>query len=211
VTLLWDEAALLAGVRWLSERDADLARLYETMGPPPLWPREPGFATMLRLILEQQVSLASAQAVYDKVLARIPDLTAAAFLTLDDDALKAAGFSRQKARYGRGLAEAMVTGELALDDLADMDDDAAAATLVRIKGVGPWTAQNYLLFALRRPDAWPLGDLALAVAAQRVKNLPERPGPEALTALGEPWRPWRAVAARMLWHFYLNGQKSSPA
>jgi DNA-3-methyladenine glycosylase II len=123
---------------------------------------------------------------------------------LDDGALKTIGFSRQKTRYGRELALALADGRLDLRRLRRQDDAAARTALTAIKGIGPWTAEIYLLMVLRRPDAWPAGDLALAVAAQRVKRLTTRPSPDELDALGEAWRPWRAVAARILWHDYLS-------
>jgi DNA-3-methyladenine glycosylase II len=159
---------------------------------------------LLHIILEQQVSLASARAAYRRLNAAVRPLTPRAFLALDDAALKTIGFSRQKTRYGRELALALAEGRLNLRRLARQEDAAARASLTVIKGIGPWTAEIYLLMVLRRPDAWPTGDLALAIAAQRVKRLGGRPGPEELAALGEAWRPWRAVAARILWHDYLS-------
>ncbi len=200
-----DRQGLIRGIDVLCARDADLARLFESMGPPPLWPREPGFPTLVRLILEQQVSLASAEAAFNRLLALVAELTPASFLTLTDTALKTAGFSRQKTRYCRGLAEGLAGGALDLETLSQLDDEEVLAVLTRVKGIGPWTAQNYMLMALRRADAWPAGDLALAVAVQRVKGLETRPDTAALIEIGEAWRPWRAVAARMLWHYYLNG------
>ncbi|HKQ51804.1 MAG TPA: hypothetical protein VJT74_05510, partial [Pyrinomonadaceae bacterium] len=123
---------------------------------------------------------------------------------LDDAALKRAGFSRRKIVYARHLAELIVEGELDLPALAAMSDDEARASLMKVKGVGPWTAEIYLLMVLLRRDAWPAGDLALAIAAQEVKGLPTRPTPDELDELAQAWRPWRAVAARLLWLHYLN-------
>ena len=200
------EDSLLVGVQALAERDPDLAAIHARLGPPPLWPREPGFPTLIHIILEQQVSLASARAAFDRLLAVASPLTPARFLSLDDPTLKAAGFSRQKTAYGRGLAQAMVDGHLDVDGLAAQSDEAVRSTLVAVKGIGVWTANIYLLMALRRGDAWPSSDLALAVAAQQVKKLDKRPSPHELDVLGEPWRPWRAVAARLLWHHYLSGK-----
>ena len=196
------------GLATLSERDPDLARILRTLGPPPMWARDEGFATLIQIILEQQVSLASAKAAFDRLVASISPLTPVGFLTLDDVALKAIGFSRQKAGYGRHLAEAIVAGRFNPDSLRDLDDDAARAALVSLKGIGPWSADIYLLMALRRPDVWPAGDLALAQAAQRAKRLPSCPSPKELEAIAVPWRPWRAVAARLLWHLYLGGAKA---
>jgi DNA-3-methyladenine glycosylase II len=131
-------------------------------------------------------------------------LTPARFLELDDATLKAIGFSRQKTAYGRHLAQSIVNGHFRLAALNRMDDATARAELLKLNGVGPWTADIYLLMALRRPDVWPSGDLALALAVQRVKRLPSRPTPDELDAIGAAWRPWRAVAARVLWHYYLS-------
>ena len=199
-----DEEALARGLSYLSARDPDLARILEELGPPPMWEREAGFPTLLRIILEQKISLASAGAVYDRLNAVCCRLTPERFLELDDDALKTIGFSRRKMDYVRDLARSIVEGRLDLDALNDMEDEAARAELFKIKGIGPWTADIYLLRALRRHDVWPRGDLALAVAAQRIKGLRSFPNAGELDALGAAWQPWRSVAARLLWHYYLN-------
>lgn len=203
------EESLLHGVQALIDRDPDLAQIAGRWGPPPLWAREPGFPTLIQIILEQQVSLASARAAYQRLLAVADPLTPAAFLHLDDNTLKLAGFSRQKAGYGRLLAQAVFDGSLEVEGLADLDDATVRSRLTAIKGIGPWTADIYLLMALRRPDAWPSADLALAVAAQQIKGLAARPGARDLERLSQAWRPWRAVAARLLWRHYLSG--SAPA
>ena len=126
------------------------------------------------------------------------------FLELDDATLKNIGFSRQKTAYCRHLARSILEKRLNLTGLGEMDTAAARSELMKIKGIGPWTADIYLLSALRRPDIWPKGDLALAVSVQKVKNLASRPTPDELEAISTLWRPWRAVAARILWHDYLN-------
>lgn len=169
-----------------------------------MWAREAGFSTLLHIILEQQVSLASARAAHNKLLATASPLTPQCFLELDDATLKTVGFSRQKSGYGRHLAQSIIEGTLDLQSLHTMSDDDVRSELVRIKGIGQWTADVYLLMVLRRPDIWPIGDLALAVAAQSVKRLKSRPSPQKLEQLGRAWRPWRAVAARILWHHYLS-------
>jgi DNA-3-methyladenine glycosylase II len=195
----------------LTARDPRLARIVADYGSPPLWAREPGFPTLVHIILEQQVSLASARAAFDRLLALASASTPASpltperFLELDDATLKTAGFSRQKARYGRELASAIRSGSLDLDALDALDDEAVRAELVKVVGIGRWTADIYLLMALCRPDAWPAGDLALAIAARHAFGLAATPGATELAAIGEAWRPWRAVAARVLWHFYLSG------
>jgi len=201
--VLTDET-LAQGLRFLSDRDPDLAQILKELGPPPMWAREPGFPTLLYIILEQQVSLASAKAAYDRLLAAASPLTPNRFLELDDITLKTIGFSRQKTAYGRHLAQSIVKGRLNLAALSTMDDAAVRSELIKIRGIGPWTSDIYLLTALRRPDIWPKEDLALAVAAQRVKRLASCPTPDQLEALGAAWQPWRAVAARLLWHHYLS-------
>lgn len=191
-------------VATLAAADADLGRVVRAFGPPALWRRPQGFSTLMLLILEQQVSLASARATHDRLLAALGGrLAPETFLTLDDDALRILGFSRQKARYGRELARAVTDGRLRLDRLGRHDDERIRHALTAVTGIGRWTADVYLLAALGRPDIWPSGDLALAVAAQRVKALANRPSPAELDSLAEGWRPLRAVAARILWHYYL--------
>ena len=196
---------LMRGVRALSRCDRDLSQIARRLGPPPMLARRPGFPTLIHIILEQQVSLASARAAFDRLRALASPLTPARFLELDGAALKTAGFSRQKAGYGRQLAQAILSGELKLRSLHRKDDESVRAELLKIRGIGRWSADIYLLMALRRPDVWPTGDLALAVAVQRVKRLSARPSYEALDAMSEAWRPWRSVAARLLWHYYLAG------
>jgi DNA-3-methyladenine glycosylase II len=197
-------AALAQAVEWLAGRDEALANIFQRYGLPPLWPREPGFPTLMHIILEQQVSLASARAAFERLGAAVDPLTPQSFLTLDDLQLKAIGFSRQKSYYGRELARAVLEGTLNLDHLAGLDDEAVRVELKQIKGIGDWTVDIYLLMALQRPDVFPKSDLALLLAAQRVKALDLRPTPAELETLAESWRPFRAVAARLLWHFYLS-------
>ncbi|MET0647856.1 MAG: DNA-3-methyladenine glycosylase 2 family protein [Pyrinomonadaceae bacterium] len=198
--------ALARGVRALSETDADLARVAGAYGMPPLWERAEGFATLVLTILEQQVSLASALAAFERLRAAAGQVTPENFLSFDDAQLRAFGFSRQKALYCRLLARAVLDGELDFAKLSSSSDEEVRAELLKLKGVGAWTAEIYLLRALLRPDAWPAGDLALQLAAQQVKRLPARPSADELDALAEPWRPWRAVAARLLWLHYLEGR-----
>jgi DNA-3-methyladenine glycosylase II len=202
-------ASFEQGLRALRGADKRLDAVYVQLGPPPFWQREPGFATLLRIILEQQVSLASALAAFRRVEELTDPLTPSNFLALSDVELRVAGFSRQKTMYGRELAQALLAGELDLDALHSLDDDGVRDRLTRVKGIGPWTAEVYLLMALRRPDVWPAGDLALAIAVKEVLGLRERPGPQELELLGTEWRPWRAVAARLFWHHYLSTERIS--
>ena len=207
VILSLDQAELNRGVLALAETDADLREVITRHGPPPLWDREPGFSTMLQIILEQQVSLASARATYERLLGVVSPLTPSALLALDDAALKRAGFSRQKAAYARALAGTLVDGTFDLGGLESKGDDEVRVELTRLRGIGAWSADIYLLMALRRADVWPRSDLALATAAAEVKKLDSRPSPDELETLATIWRPWRAVAARILWHHYLSTRK----
>ncbi len=199
--------SLAEGLAHLCAADPNLAQIHARLGPPPMWAREAGFATLVHIILEQQVSLASARAAFTKLVQASETVSPQRFLQFNDDELKGIGFSRQKAGYCRGLAQAILTGELDLESIPAMDADEVRAVLLRIKGIGPWTADIYLLMALLHPDIWPAGDLALAVAYQKLMQLPTRPGTPQMSVIAEAWRPWRAVAARMLWHLYLNPLK----
>ena len=194
------------GLRALTRRDRDLARVVQQYGPPPMWARRPGFPTLIHIILEQQVSLASARAAFNRLKAAIR-VTPRNLLTLDDATLKTIGFSRQKTAYARHLAQAILDRRFSPSALIGLDDDEARAALIELKGIGVWSADIYLLMALRRPDVWPHGDLALASAAHQVKRLPARPTYDGLTAISEAWRPWRAIAARVLWHHYLSQRR----
>jgi DNA-3-methyladenine glycosylase II len=189
----------------LARRDPGIGRLYARNGAPPLWGRPEGFATLVKIILEQQVSLASAAAAYGRLESALGRVTPERFEQLDDAALRAIGFSGQKAGYCRGVAAGIREGSIVLDDLATLDDAAVSRRLVEIRGVGPWTAAVYLLAALRRPDVWPVGDRALEVA---VGGLLGRDSitPAAASLHAERWRPVRSVAARLLWHDYLGGR-----
>jgi DNA-3-methyladenine glycosylase II len=205
-----DQPTLEAAVAELAARDADLAAIVERFGVPPLWHRPPGFGTLVHIVLEQQVSLASAQAAFDRLEAATDPLTPDRFLRLTDEQLLGVGFSRQKARYGRALAAAVLDGSLDLEALPVLDDEEVQRSLEAIPGVGRWTSTIYLLMVLGRPDAWPVGDMALATAVGQAKGLPGRPGPDELTLLGEAWRPWRSVAARLFWHDYLGRRRTTP-
>jgi len=209
--IILNENVFSEGVRFLADRDAHLAEVVQKYGPPPLWVREPGFPTLVYIILEQQVSLASARAAFDRLKSAVRPLTPRRFLKLTDGELLRIGFSRQKTLYTRLLAESLARRYFDLRDLHGLQDDAARKILVAFKGIGSWTADIYLLSALRRPDIWPTGDLALATAVQEVMRLRKRPSPERLEKISEPWRPWRAVAARLFWHHYLSkrGQRTS--
>jgi DNA-3-methyladenine glycosylase II len=197
-------ARLLDGVDALSSMDPDLARIAERFGPPPLWGRPPGYATLVRIILEQQVTLASAKATFDRMRQTFGEVTPERIASLSAAEIQTAGVTRQKASYCLGLAQQLHSGAFDLTALGRVDDREVRRRLVAIRGIGAWTADIYLVMALRRPDIWPDGDLALATAAQQVKRLRKRPDDARLRRLAAPWAPWRAVAARLLWHYYLS-------
>ena len=202
-----DDQVLGDAVDELASRDDDLRAIVARHGRPPLWSREPGFATLVRIILEQQISLSSAQAAYDRLEQVAGEVEPMALLELGGAGMRAVGQTRQKSRYLTALAEAITSGGLDLDALERADEEEVSAKLMAVLGIGRWSADIYLLMALRRPDVWPSGDIALAAAMRAVKGLPARPGPDRMVALAEAWRPWRAAAARLLWHAYLSGDR----
>ncbi len=199
-----DEKRLVAACTKLASADEDLRFIFQTYGAPPLWKRNADFATLVHIILEQQVSLASALAAFNKLKEKTGDVTPENVLRLSDAELKAAYFSRQKTAYAKDLAGAILDGKLDLQSLETLSDDAVKVELKKIKGIGEWTAGIYLLMALGRADVMPRGDLALHVAWRKLKNSERNPTAEEFLAVAERWKPLRAVAARLLWHFYLN-------
>jgi DNA-3-methyladenine glycosylase II len=204
-----DQATLEAAVAELAAADPELARIAARLGPPPLWDRPPGFGTLIHIVLEQQVSLASALAAFRRLEAAVEPLTPDRFLRLTDAELLAIGFSRQKARYGRALSSALVDGSLDLGSLAGLDDAEVQRTLEAIPGIGRWTSTIYLLMVLGRADVWPAGDMALATAVAEAKGLDHRPDHGEMEILGQAWRPWRSVAARLFWHDYLARRRTT--
>jgi DNA-3-methyladenine glycosylase II len=198
------QKTLALAARELAARDETLAAIHATYGDPPLWRRATGFQTLAHIILEQQVSLKSAKAMLNRLESAIQPFTPLRFIELGDDHLRRLGVTRQKSAYLIGLADSIVSGELSFTKLARMSDDEARLALTRLKGIGSWSADVYLLMAMRRADIWPSGDLALAVAMHELKGLQNRPRPMELERLAEQWRPHRAVAARMLWQYYLG-------
>ncbi len=192
----------------LSREHAEMAFVYNTYGPPPLWDRPTGFATLLNIILEQQVSLASAKACFDKLEAHLGEVIPSNLLTVNDADLKTIGFSRQKSGYARHLSEAIINKHIDLDGLHLLPDVEVKAELVKLKGVGEWTADVYLLMAMLRPDVMPRGDIALHAAYQKLTKMEKRPGSDEFVAIAEKWKPFRSVAARLLWHFYLSEKKN---
>lgn len=187
--------------------DPPLRRVVDRHGPPPLWARPPGFATLVQIVLEQQVSLSSGRAAFARLARAAGAVTPERVADLSVASLRGAGLTRQKAEYVSLLSRAVAGGTFDPSRLARLADDDARAALVAHKGIGPWTADIYLLMALRRADAWPSGDLALRIAAKEVLRLRTVPDAEALERIGERWRPWRAVAARVLWQHYLKTER----
>ena len=204
------QKSLALATRELAARDELLAGIHANHGDPPLWRRAAGFSTLAHIILEQQVSLKSAKAMLVRLEASIQPFTPARFLELGDTYLRSLGVTRQKSAYLLDFSDSIVAGRLSFTKLARMSDEDARVVLTRIKGIGSWSADVYLLMAMRRADIWPAGDLALAVAMKELRGLAYRPGPVELERLAEQWRPHRAVAARMLWQYYL-GKKNTPA
>jgi DNA-3-methyladenine glycosylase II len=199
---LTDES-LARGAKLLASRDKHLARILHIHGLPPLWARRPGFATLIRIILEQQVSLASAAAIAQRLRENIVPFKPELFLKLGETKLRSLGLTRQKTSYCLQLSQSIIEKCINLSVLRQLPDEEAKELLLQIKGIGPWSADIYLLMALRRPDIWPAGDLALATAIGELKQLEERPTPVSLFEIADSWRPFRAVAARMLWQYYL--------
>ncbi len=198
------DRGLAHGARALARVDPDLAGVIARHGTPPLWEREPGFATLVQIVLEQQVSLASGRAAFARLLAVAGKVTPVRVAKLTEREIRGAGLTRQKAAYVRGLAQSIVRGEFDIHAIGTLDDEHAHSELLKRKGIGPWSADIYLLMALGRRDVWPRHDLALASAMREVKRLRSLPTPERQLEIGEAWRPWRAVAARILWHHYLS-------
>lgn len=192
----------------LAKTDKDFARILADHGTPPLWEREQGFVTLLRIILEQQVSLVSADAMYRRLTGIVDPLTPRSVLDAGAPFLRSFGITRQKAAYFINVAEAIEGGVLDLGELAKESDDAVMVKLTSVKGIGPWTANIYLLMALLRPDVWPPGDVALATAFKNIKRLKQAPSQAELSEIAKAWRPHRATAARLLWHYYLRNQSN---
>jgi DNA-3-methyladenine glycosylase II len=202
-----DESGVAEAAATLAARDADLAGILARHGPPPLWGRPPGFETLVAIILEQQVSLASGAAALGRLRSAAGAVEPRAVAALGEEAARAAGLTRQKARYVGGLADAILAGRFDPDRLAEAGDDAVRSALMALPGIGRWTADIYLVMALRRPDVWPDGDLALAAAMRRARRLARLPTTEEQREIASSWRPWRAVAARQLWQAYLAGER----
>ncbi len=196
------DESLRPALEALAERDRDIAEAFACCGLPPVRSSPQGFEGLLHVIVSQQVSAASARAILGRLEAAVRPMTPRTLLKLDNESLRGIGLSRPKMRYCRGLAEDLASGRLDLAAIRGLDDAEAIERITRVKGLGRWSAECYLLFALKRPDIWPADDLAVQTAMQRLKRLEVRPTTKEMDRLAEPWRPYRSAAARFLWHTY---------
>ena len=197
-----DERIIEQGMQALADRDRDLAQALGQLGPPPPRIRPAGFETFLATIVSQQISTSAARAILNRVVALLPERSAAALLMVEDEALRAAGLSYRKVDYIKGLARAIVESRFDVDGLTAMSDEQAVAAITALRGFGRWSAEIYLMFSLGRQDIFPADDLALQVALGRLKNLDRKPTPRAARDLVAHWGPWRSVGALFLWHYY---------
>ncbi len=196
------DESLRPALEALSQKDPDFSKAYVACGLPPERRQDTGFAGLIRIIAAQQVSAKAAAAIIDRLNARCQPLTPDAYLALPEETLREIGLSARKVTYGRILAEALLSGSLDLHHLHQQDDDSLISSLTALKGIGRWTADIYLLFSLRRPDVWPVGDLAVRQAAAHLKGVDGKVSPAWLNETGEIWRPHRSAAALFLWHYY---------
>lgn len=191
----------------LAKKDAQLKSIITQYGYPPFWSRPATFASLILFILEQQVSLASAKAAFDKLQATIGTVTPQKVLQLSDAELKACYFSRQKTVYARCLAEAIISKQVNLKKLATASNEEVRNTLIQVKGIGNWTVDVYLMMVLQRCDLFPSGDIALINSAKEVLQLPPQTTKEAVLTIAQKWVPYRTIAAYLLWHAYLCKRK----
>ncbi len=193
----------------LASKDSDLSGIITKFGYPPMWVRPQGFSTLINIILEQQVSLASARAAFNKLKEKTGAITPAKLLKLSDLEMRACYFSRQKTIYARHLAEMLVNKKIRIRKLSENNDEEIRTTLKQVKGIGDWTVDIYLMFAMQRADVFPTGDLAMMNSLKKIKNLPSGSSKEKILAMAESWRPYRSVATYLLWHNYLEERNSS--
>ena len=192
-------------------KDADMVRAYKLARAPASRKRAPGLPSLLRIIVNQQVSVHAGRAIWARLEAGLGRVSVETVLCASEADLRGFGLSAAKTRYAKALADAVSEGSLDLKGLERLSDDDVRGELTKVPGLGKWSADIYLMFALGRPDIWPVGDLALAVAVERLLGLKARPGPREMEAIGEGWKPWRSAAAVMLWHFHkhaLDGKSS---
>jgi DNA-3-methyladenine glycosylase II len=204
LTRALDRSLVGEGARQLAARDPDLARVHSRLGDPPIWGRRPGFPALVKIILEQQVSLRSAAAMYRRIDDHVGGMSPQNVERIGVAGLRKIGVTRQKAAYCHGLARRVIEGALDLAAVSRAADEDGRRMLLDVPGLGPWSVDIYFLMALRRPDVWPRGDLALASALRDVKGLRALPSHEQQLELSQAWAPWRSVAARILWAHYLS-------
>jgi len=188
----------------LAKQDESLQAVILQYGWPPMWTRPNTFQTLVLTILEQQISLAAAYAAFKKLREKLGIVTPARLLALTDEEMRACYFTRQKMGYARGLAEALRSRKISLKKLSLLPDEVVREELIQLKGIGHWTADVYLMHALQRTDLFPLGDIALVNSLKEVKQLPNNISKEEMLAIAEPWRPYRTIAAMILWHAYIQ-------
>ena len=194
---------LFEGAQELSKRDKDLARIVTKIGLPNLRSRTQGYNSILNIICGQQISTSAAKAIGKRLAAIESPMTYKTILKVGPERLRLAGLSSPKVKYALGIAEAIESGEFSFREVARMSDEEAIEEMMKLKGIGRWSAEIYLLFVLRRPDLWPVDDLGIIKGYTHLKGLKKYPNREKMIKIGEPWRPWRSVAARLLWH-YIN-------
>jgi DNA-3-methyladenine glycosylase II len=202
--LVLDQDNLRKAMRYLGRADPDFARAIKEVGHPELRIVPQGFGGLMRSIVGQQVSVHAARSIWLRLEEAVPSMEPGEFLALTDEQLRAVGLSNAKMKYGRSLATDIVERRIDFKALDALDDTAAVAMLCQAKGIGPWTAEIYLMFAHGRPDIMPGLDLGLVIAAQHLKRLRKRPDAKRLLKIAEPWRPWRSAAALLLWHYRRN-------
>ncbi len=210
-----DDEDLSVALSYITESDPDFETALSLINPLPDRSRPAGFEYLTKIIIEQQVSLASADAIWTRMIGAVQPFTPDVMLGFSEQELRDLGLSRQKAKYCHALAEEIRTRRLVLEDLHDMEDEQALKQLIRVKGIGRWTAEIYLMACLGRTDIWPAGDVALQSAMGHLKNHPIRPTVDVMDELAEPLRPYRTVAARILWRYYADvvqttSRKKSP-
>lgn len=202
--LVFNEKNFLQLCKKLAQKDADLAAIIRQYGYPPMWTRPATFQSLILFILEQQVSLASAYAAFKKLKEKIGFVTPAKILSLSDEELRSCYFSRQKIVYARELARVVKARKIQLKKLSLLPDEEVRAQMILLKGIGHWTIDVYLMHSLQRTDLFPLGDIALVNSLREVKQLPKGISKEDMLKIAEPWRPYRTVAAMILWHAYIK-------
>ncbi len=202
--VILDKTTLKQALAELAAAAPDIARALQEAGHPELREMPTGYGGLMRSIVGQQVSVHAARSIWLRLEAAVPSMLPADFLAMSDEQLRAVGLSGAKMKYGRSLASDIVEGRIGFDTLHELDDAAAIAMLTQAKGIGPWTAEIYLMFAHGRPDIMPGLDLGLVVAAQHLKGLRKRPDAKRLLKIAEAWRPWRSAAALVLWHYRRN-------